>query len=145
MHLADVVFVGPACPYPVVHLGKLELPKPTNLVRGQPFPPSPSVDGILHDAQMLGDVLRGNPWLGEQDIGSQMQASELSSIVHNLAYWASREIASPEPSCNWGCGCDYQPRGERDKLCGARRRCRARANSPSLPNCFHELRNVDIC
>jgi len=48
---------------PFIHLGDLELPQPADLVRRHAPVADPTVDSVLTDAQMLGNVLQGHPWL----------------------------------------------------------------------------------
>ena len=55
------IFICAACTHPFIHLGELELPQPPHAVCGQTLALAPAVHGVLGHAQVLGDVIGGNP------------------------------------------------------------------------------------
>jgi hypothetical protein len=77
-------FVGSTCTHPFIDLGQLKFPKPPDLVRGQSFAFAPAVNGVLHDAQMSGDIDCGNPRFGVHGIGAQFVSSKSFKIVFSL-------------------------------------------------------------
>ena len=52
-----------ACTHPFIHLGQLEFPKSSYTVRRQAFTLPPAINGVLGDAQVLGDLTNGYPRL----------------------------------------------------------------------------------
>ena len=55
---------GPTRTYPVVDLGKLELPEAPDLVRREPLVVDPPVNGVLRDAEVARDIFDGDPGVG---------------------------------------------------------------------------------
>src|SRR5574344_707672 len=65
-------FIGTSSSYPLIHFRELELPQPPYAVRGQTLALAPAVHGVLGHAQVLGDVLGGNPRFFAHVVGARI-------------------------------------------------------------------------
>ena len=53
--------------YSIINLGHVKLPQSPDAVCRQPLPVDPAIDRITLDAQMLGNLIHGKPWLGDHE------------------------------------------------------------------------------
>jgi hypothetical protein len=69
---ADLIFTCATAAHPFIHLGQLEFPQPPHAVRGQSFVLAPTVNGIFHYPQMLGDIDSSDPRFSSHGIGARV-------------------------------------------------------------------------
>jgi hypothetical protein len=76
------IFIRAACTHPFIHLGELKFPKPSHAVRWQPLTLTPTANSVLGHAQVLGEVLSGNPrfWTRVDDA----QSIRLKVVLNRL-------------------------------------------------------------
>lgn len=85
--MAFLVFVGAARAHPFINFGELELTQSADLVRGQALAFSPAVDGVLHNPQMLRDLLGGNPRFSVHRFGAREAPLKSSRNIISLTKW----------------------------------------------------------
>ena len=64
-------FIRTTHAHPLIYFGQLEFPQSSNLVRWQALALAPTVDGVFHHAQVLGNLFGCNPRFGVHGIGAQ--------------------------------------------------------------------------
>lgn len=78
------VIVSPSSAHPFINLGELEFPQPPDLVRRQALAFAPAVHGVLHHAQMPGNIDGGTQGSALMALAFK-EAPKSFSIVISLA------------------------------------------------------------